>query len=65
MRRAMGFLDKLAKAEDPVCKMKVPKVNPPGGSAKHGAETYYFCAPSCRTQFLADPHKYLPHGHHH
>ncbi len=27
--------------------------------ADHGGETFYFCAASCRTKFLADPSRYL------
>lgn len=61
----MGLPGKLAKGKDPVCGMSVPKVNPPGGSAKHGRETFWFCSPGCREAFNADPHKYLGHDHVH
>lgn len=60
----MGVPPRLATAEDPVCKMQVPKVNPPGGSVKHG-ETFYFCSAACRAKFAADPHKYMGEHHHH
>jgi len=47
-----------ATAIDPVCGMTVDP-----HTAKHRADfegrTYYFCAASCRTKFLADPMKYL------
>ncbi len=46
-------------ATDPVCKMTVDKANPPGGTAEHEGETYYFCAPGCRETFKSDPAKYL------
>ena len=46
-------------AIDPICKMTVPKADPPGGSAEHDGETYYFCAPGCRTAFLQDPAQFL------
>ena len=43
---------------DPVCGMTVDP-----HSAKHRADyrghTYYFCAPGCRTKFVANPEKYL------
>jgi Cu+-exporting ATPase len=43
---------------DPVCGMTVDP-----HTAKHRAEhhghTYYFCAASCRSKFIADPQKYL------
>ena len=32
-------------AIDPICKMVVLKADPPGGTAEHEGETYYFCAP--------------------
>jgi Cu+-exporting ATPase len=45
-------------AIDPVCGMTVDP-----HTAKHRADyhghTYYFCNPSCRTKFIADPEKYL------
>ena len=46
-------------ATDPVCKMTVDKANPPGGTAEHEGETYYFCAPGCSEEFKSDPAKYL------
>ena len=46
-------------AIDPVCKMMVLKADPPGGSAEHEGETYYFCAPGCRTAFGDDPAQFL------
>ncbi|HLE97913.1 MAG TPA: YHS domain-containing protein [Candidatus Thermoplasmatota archaeon] len=62
----MGFFDKFSgKAVDPVCKMKVDKAKPPGGTSSHGSETYYFCGPGCKRQFEADPHKWLGADHHH
>ena len=46
-------------AIDPICKMVVPKADPPGGTAEHDGETYYFCAPGCREMFIGDPQQYL------
>ena len=46
-------------AVDPVCKMTVVKANPPGGTAEHESETYYFCAPGCRETFSKDPTKWV------
>jgi Cu+-exporting ATPase len=45
-------------AIDPVCGMSVAKTAD-ALKAEHGGETYYFCAPSCRTRFLADPKRFL------
>ena len=46
-------------AIDPVCKMVVDKANPPGGTAEHQSETYYFCSTGCQHSFVGDPAKYL------
>ena len=46
-------------AIDPVCKMVVDKANPPGGTAEHESETYYFCSTGCQHSFVADPAKFL------
>ena len=46
-------------AIDPVCKMTVEKANPPGGTAEHEGETYYFCSPGCREAFLGGPKQFL------
>ena len=46
-------------ATDPVCKMTVDTANPPGGTAEHEGETYYFCAAGCREAFEAEPARYL------
>jgi YHS domain-containing protein len=45
-------------AVDPVCKMIVTKVNPPGGSTEYGGDKYYFCAPGCRQEFVEHPEQY-------
>ncbi len=47
------------QAIDPVCKMTVDKANPPGGTAEHAGETYYFCSTGCRHSFTEEPAKYL------
>ncbi len=46
-------------AVDPICKMTVSKADPPGGTAEHGGETYYFCAPGCREEFSSHPEQYV------
>ena len=46
-------------AVDPVCEMTVERANPPGGTAEHEGETYYFCAPGCREAFVQEPTKYV------
>src|SRR5437899_4263343 len=48
-----------ARFIDPVCGMSVEPTTARGGSATHGGKTYYFCAPSCREKFQADPQRYL------
>ena len=45
-------------AIDPVCGMSVdPATATP--KADHGGHTYYFCGPSCRAKFIANPARYL------
>ena len=46
-------------AIDPVCKMIVDTANPPGGSAEHDGQTYYFCGPGCRAAFVKEPGSFL------
>src|SRR5213083_2260414 len=46
-------------AMDPVCGMTVDPAHAPGGSATLAGRTYYFCCPSCREKFRADPERYL------
>jgi Cu+-exporting ATPase len=45
-------------AKDPVCGMMV---DPKTATAKseYKGQTYYFCAPGCKTSFDKDPEKYL------
>lgn len=45
-----GGLERL----DPVCLMDVDPATA-RWSAEHAGRTYYFCAPACKRQFLADP----------
>jgi YHS domain-containing protein len=45
-------------AKDPVCEMMVdPKTAP--AKSEYKGQTYYFCAPGCKTSFDKDPEKYL------
>ena len=44
---------------DPVCGMDVTPGDAAGGSAEHAGTTYWFCNPSCRERFVADPAKFL------
>ena len=44
---------------DPVCGMDVTPGEAEGGSAEHAGTTYWFCNPSCRERFVADPAKFL------
>jgi len=43
---------------DPVCGMTVDP-HTAKHRAEHNGHTYYFCNPSCRTKFIANPAKYL------
>lgn len=45
-------------AIDPVCGMTVDP-HTAKHRAEHNGHTYYFCNPSCRTKFIANPAKYL------
>ena len=45
-------------AKDPVCGMMVDEKEA-AGTATHGNKTYYFCAASCRDQFVKDPKRYV------
>nr|WP_279613808.1 heavy metal translocating P-type ATPase [Ancylobacter polymorphus] len=45
-------------AKDPVCGMDVDP-HTATLKAEHNGITYYFCAPGCRTKFIANPDKYL------
>ncbi len=45
-------------AKDPVCNMMVdPKTAP--AKSEYKGQTYYFCAPGCKTSFDKNPEKYL------
>src|SRR5262245_22899108 len=46
--------------KDPVCGMDVTTGSAAGGSAEYAGTTYWFCSPSGRTQFTADPSRYVP-----
>ncbi len=48
-------------AVDPVCGMTVDPAHA-AGSATFEGQTYFFCNPSCKQRFEADPHKYLHQG---
>ena len=58
-----------ATATDPVCGMSVTPGHARGGSATHAGREHWFCNPTCRDRFLADPERYLapaahaPAGH--
>ena len=45
--------------KDPVCGMEVTPDKARGGSAEHAGTTYWFCSPSCREKFVANPSKYV------
>jgi P-type Cu+ transporter len=45
--------------KDPVCGMTVTPGAAKGGSARFGGHQYWFCSPTCREKFVADPEKYV------
>src|SRR5438094_628641 len=47
-----------APSIDPVCGMSVDPATA-RASASHAGRTYYFCCPSCKQRFEADPGRYL------
>src|SRR5688572_50670 len=57
---------KMAPAEplavDPVCHMQVAPSTAAGGHHDHDGVRYFFCGPSCRIRFAADPVKYVGGG---
>jgi Cu+-exporting ATPase len=56
-QRGEGSDGKAAVVTDPVCGMDVIPAEA-AGSALHGGTTYWFCNPSCRDKFVADPLRY-------
>jgi len=44
--------------KDPVCGMTIDEKTAAGTSEYQG-QTYYFCAPICKTKFDQDPGRYL------
>jgi Cu+-exporting ATPase len=58
----------MKKVYDPVCGMEVSP-DKAAGSSQYEGQTYYFCSPSCKKQFDADPQQFVKppqgsHGHH-
>ena len=47
-------------ARDPVCGMTVDRKT--AFSSEWNGTTYYFCGPSCKARFEADPERYLQGG---
>jgi Cu+-exporting ATPase len=58
-RRPSSAAGEDATAKDPVCGMDETPNNAAGGSAKHRGRTYWFCSPSCREKFIAEPERYV------
>jgi Cu+-exporting ATPase len=44
--------------KDPVCGMTVDPAKA-AGSSVHNGVTYYFCSPSCKARFDANPSQYV------
>ena len=47
--------------KDPVCGMEIDPETA-AGKSEHQGTTYYFCADGCKTDFDADPAKYIGGG---
>ena len=48
----------MAQVKDPVCGMTIDS-NKAAGSSNYAGQTYYFCSTQCKTQFDANPGKYV------
>ena len=49
--------------KDPVCAMEVSR-STAAAEFEYRGKTFYFCAPSCRDAFQAEPEKYLRRHRH-
>jgi Cu+-exporting ATPase len=49
--------EEVSVVKDPVCGMTIDEKTAKGTSEYKG-QTYYFCAPICKTKFDQDPAKY-------
>jgi len=47
----------MATHKDPICGMPVEE-SEAAGQSEYDGETYYFCSPSCKAKFDADPAEY-------
>ena len=47
----------LARATDPVCGREMRRADAAGAVDYHGV-VYFFCSPTCRDAFLAEPARY-------
>lgn len=48
----------MPQVKDPVCGMTIDS-NAAAGSSSYQGQTYYFCSTQCKTQFDANPTKYV------
>ena len=55
----VSMTEKNTAAKDLVCGMNVDPRSPNTLRTQHGAETFYFCAETCRKRFEASPAKYV------
>lgn len=53
------FKDTITMAVDPVCGMAIEAATAPAQTT-YNERAFYFCAPGCRDEFLADPRRFLP-----
>ena len=49
---------RIPMVKDPVCGMTIDE-NTAKGQSQYKGQTYYFCAPICKTKFDQDPAKYV------
>jgi YHS domain-containing protein len=45
-------------SKDPVCGMMVDEKTA-AGTSEYNGQTYYFCAPGCKTKFDQNPQRYV------
>jgi YHS domain-containing protein len=58
MSSRAGHQEHVHTAIDPVCQMEV-EVASARWISEHQGETYYFCAPGCKTAFEKEPLSFL------
>jgi len=58
IQKSAFSISEVPVVKDPVCGMTIDEKTAKGQSEYKG-QTYYFCAPICKTKFDQDPAKYV------